>query len=99
MASTPNQLSIVVKGRVLRGHEIKEYAERHGLCTICALYTTHKKVKTFMKSRMEPITVTDPQTGVISVYKGHCIQPTCYTTIEQVKEKLAIETLRHRELP
>jgi hypothetical protein len=84
---TPDPLSIVVKGRVLQGHELEAYAERRGLCTICGLYQTHHKVGTIFSSRLEPMTVADGR-GVITVYKGYCVQPTCYTSVEQVKELL-----------
>lgn len=94
---SPN-LSIVVKGRVLHGRESKEYAEKHGLCNICGLYQTHKKVGSFMKSRMEPITVTN-SSGVTTVYKGYCIQPTCYTSVDQVREILGETPISSKRRP
>jgi hypothetical protein len=95
-SSTPNQLSIVANGRVIRGRvEVKEYAERHGLCHICGLYQTHRRVGYFWLNKMEPLTSADPD-GVVTVYKGYCIQPTCYTSVDQVKEILGEITSRPR---
>jgi hypothetical protein len=86
-APPPNTAwSIEVKGRVLRGQDLKDHAEKHGLCTICGLYQTHKKVGIFF-NKFLPDTITNDK-GKTTVYKGHCIQPTCYTSVEQVQEIL-----------
>jgi hypothetical protein len=86
MSSHSNrQKVIIVKGRVLSGEEqIKEYCEKNGLCTICGQFQTHKKVGPAFNRQMEPITVED-ESGNVTVYKGHCIQATCYSSVEQVK--------------
>jgi hypothetical protein len=96
-SSTPNHLSIVVNGRVIRDLELREYAERHGLCHICGLNQTHRKVGNFLVSRMEPITTTTE--GIVTVYKGYCIQPTCYTSVDQVKVILGETASRPRPGP
>ena len=94
-SSTPNHLSIVVNGHVIRDLELKKYAERHGLCNICGLYQTHRRKGKFLVSRMEPLTSTTSE-GVVTVYKGYCIQPTCYTSVDQVKAILGETTSKPR---
>lgn len=81
-----NQPSIVVKGRVISGADLREYAERNGLCPECGVYQTHKKTGNFLKPRFEPLTVTNAY-NEITVYKGYCIAPTCYT-LERAKQLL-----------
>ena len=81
-------MSRVVKGRVISGQELKDYAKRNGLCQICGQYQTHKRIRTgVFHTKFEPMTVTNSK-GVVTVYKGHCIQPTCYPSVESVKELL-----------
>ena len=93
--SNPNQLSIVVGGRVLSGQDLKSYAQRHGLCEICGLYQTHRRVGKLLRSSWEPVTrVTED--GVTTVYKGFCIQPTCYPSVDHVKELLGETKQRRR---
>ena len=87
MTSTRHNPQVQVGGTLLVGEELREYAERRGLCHICAQYQTHKRVGGFFKSKMEPLTVTEPD-GTISVYKGYCIQPTCYQSVNQVRQLL-----------
>ena len=85
------QMSLVVKGRVISGQELKDYAQRNGLCQICGQYQTHKRKRTGMvRTKFEPMTVTNSK-GVITVYKGYCIQPTCYPSVRHVKQLLGEE--------
>jgi hypothetical protein len=81
-----NQPSIVVRGRVLSGDDLRDYAERNGLCPRCGVYHTHKKKGSLLKPRFEPMTVTNAYNEV-TVYKGYCIAPTCYT-LERAKQML-----------
>ncbi len=81
-----NQPSIVVRGRVITGYELREYAERNGLCPMCGVYQTHKRTGNFLKPRFEPLTVTNAY-NEITVYKGYCIAPTCFT-LEKAKQLL-----------
>jgi Ran GTPase-activating protein (RanGAP) involved in mRNA processing and transport len=80
-----NQVPVVsfleVGGKVLSGEEFEEYCKDHGLCKRCAKVKTHRRVlKLFGKgSKFEPLTLHDEETGEYSVYKGYCLQPTCYT--------------------
>ena len=96
----PNAPSIVVGGRVLTGEELRKYARKHGLCDICGQYQTHRKVTSFLRNQWEPITTITPD-GVTTVYKGHCIQPTCYPSVDHVKGMLGEKTQqshRHHKL-
>ena len=96
MASFPNRRDdrvIIIKNRVLRGEDqIVEYCKNHGLCTICGQFKTHKKVG-IINPKWEPMTITDPA-GNTTVYKGYCIQATCYSSVDQVKELLGEITPR-----
>lgn len=84
-------LSIVVNGQVLSGEVLKKYAKQKGLCTICGLYQTHQKKGRF-KTRFDPITKKNDK-GEYTVYKGYCLQPTCYTSVDQVEQILAGTTI------
>ena len=70
-----------VNGRILAGEEFEEYCKDHGLCRRCAKTKTHRRVvKMFGRGRKwEPLTLHDDLTGEYTVYKGHCLQPGCYT--------------------
>ena len=70
-----------VNGRILAGEEFEEYCKDHGLCRRCAKTKTHRRVvKMFGRGRKwEPMTLHDDLTGEYTVYKGHCLQPGCYT--------------------
>ena len=73
-----NEPSLVIGGRVIRGEELREYAQRNGLCPICGTSQTHEKKGTFLRPRLEPITRKNTS-GAFTVYKGYCMAPTCYT--------------------
>ena len=91
---TWNEPSIVVRGRVLRGDDLREYAERNGLCPRCGVYQTHKKKGSLLMPRFEAMTVTNAL-NEITVYKGYCIAPTCYS-LEQAKQLLGEVPVRRR---
>jgi len=78
--------SLFVNGTLLEGARLQEYAQRHGLCDICAQYQTHEKHGRFLNKVLIPLTRRNEQ-GSYEVYKGLCIQPTCYT-LEQAKRHL-----------
>jgi hypothetical protein len=67
--------------RVLRGAQITEYCEKHGLCPLCGIVQTH--TRGFFR---KPITTVD-ESGKYTVYKGYCIQPTC-NSLEMAQELL-----------
>jgi hypothetical protein len=88
---TRQQRSANVDGVLLTGKHLDEYVDKHGRCPICK--TVVRKRPQFW-SNWEPVTVgPDPVTGEYEVYKGYCIQPTCYT-LDQVKIMLgeSVET-------
>ena len=98
LSSLRNDRTLIVQGRVLRGDEqIKKYCRERGLCFICGEIQTHKKVGPLYNRSWEPLTITDDK-GNITVYKGHCIQATCYTSVDQVKELLG-EKLPKKKAP
>lgn len=70
-----------IDGRVLSGEEFEEYCKDHGLCKRCARVRTHRRViKLFGRGKKwEPMTLHDEESGDYRVYKGFCLQPTCYT--------------------
>mmetsp|Transcript_3549 Transcript_3549/g.8445 ORF Transcript_3549/g.8445 Transcript_3549/m.8445 type:complete len:1412 (+) Transcript_3549:215-4450(+) len=74
----------MVNGRVLEGKEFIEHCKRHGFCARCGKRQTHKKAGFGWKARLEPIDLERDEHGNIVVYKGYCISPTCYSSIEQV---------------
>ncbi|KAG7348506.1 Armadillo/beta-catenin-like repeat protein [Nitzschia inconspicua] len=91
MSSLPNlrnDRTLMVEDRLLSGEDkIKQYCKKHGLCNICGQFQTHKKGGPIYNRIWEPMTVED-EYGNITVYKGHCIQATCYSSVDQVKELL-----------
>ena len=70
-----------IDGKVLSGEEFEEFCKDHGLGRRCAKVKTHRRVvKMFGRGRKwEPMTLHDDLTGEYTVYKGYCLQPTCYT--------------------
>jgi hypothetical protein len=78
-----------IDGKVLSGEEFEEYCKDHGICKRCAKVKTHRRaLKLFGKgSKWDPLTVHDEDTGDYTVYKGYCMQSTCYT-IGQAKRLL-----------
>ncbi|KAG7359464.1 CHAT domain containing protein [Nitzschia inconspicua] len=84
-------------GVVLSGHEIVEYARRRGLCQLCGRTQTHKRPNNLFKklrNQWEPLTIMDQGDDdaasgnqMYLVYKGFCLQPTCYT-LEEAKVEL-----------
>ena len=85
----PTVSFLEVDGKVLSGEEFEEYCKDHGLCRRCARVKTHKRsLKLFGRGKKwEPLTVHDDENGEYTVYKGYCLQPTCYT-IGQAKRLL-----------
>ena len=80
--------SLCKDGMVLTGEDLERYSKRRGLCHICARVQTHKRVgKLLKRNQWEPVTLVNEDTGGYQIYKGYCIQPTCYT-LEQAKELL-----------
>jgi len=72
------------------GKELDVYANARGLCRLCGQTQTHRKVGKFLKrlrNDWRPLTVQDEESGRYLVYKGYCIQPTCYS-LDQAKVKL-----------
>lgn len=88
MASQPITF-LEIDGKVLSGEEFEEYCKDHGLCRRCARVKTHRRiVKMFGRGRKwEPMTLHDDMTGEYTVYKGYCLQATCYT-LGQAKRML-----------
>jgi hypothetical protein len=74
-----NTSNVLMDGRMMSANELQMYAKQHGLCTNCGA-KTHTKVGGFMRKTWEPETN-------FSVYKGYCLQPTCYT-LDQAQELL-----------
>lgn len=85
----PTVAFLEIDGKVLSGEEFEEYCKDHGLCRRCArVRTHHRTLKLFGRGKKwEPLTLHDETTGEYSVYKGYCLQPTCYT-IGQAKRLL-----------
>jgi hypothetical protein len=72
----------------LTGEELEEYCNKHGLCPLCAVTQTHKRVfRLTKKNPWLPITSTNKDDGRYVVYKGYCVQPCCFT-LEQAKRLL-----------
>lgn len=72
------------------GRELDQYAKARGLCRLCGQTQTHKRAGRFLKKMRNswaPLTVRDKATGDYQVYKGFCIQPTCYS-LDQARRKL-----------
>jgi hypothetical protein len=89
-------------GAVLSGKDLVDYAKRRGLCQICGRTQTHRRSKSFfkkLKNQWQPLTMEDEaaddstlmtsksQLQRYLVYKGYCLQPTCYT-LEEAKREL-----------
>lgn len=74
---------------------------RLGHCRTCGR-TTHRNLGGFWTKSWEPLTIRQettsfqggPSTSTYIVYKGYCLEPTCYT-ITQAKELLKEEQQRH----
>jgi hypothetical protein len=81
MSGYPTVSFLEIDGKVLSGEEFEEYCRDHGLCKRCARARTHRRIlKLFGKGKKwEPMTLHDELTGEYLVYKGYCLQPTCYT--------------------
>lgn len=78
-------------GSILSGDALEKYAKKRGLCHVCASVVTHVPANTrfhlLSKRKWEPLTVpTDDGSGYL-VYKGFCLQPTCYT-LKQARQLL-----------
>jgi Leucine Rich repeat len=71
--------------------EFEAHCRKRGVCHICGQVRTHQMKKGFLKTKAAPLTVLDATTQKYSVYKGYCIQPTCYT-LQGAKRRLG-ETL------
>ena len=84
-AASPRQR--LVDSKLLTGIEFTRFCRLRGLCQLCGLNQTHTARRRFAtKPCMEPLTTRQPN-GDYLVYKGYCIQPTCYT-LEQAKRLL-----------
>lgn len=86
------QNTVLVDGKLLSGDALREYAQLKGMCPICVQTVTKRRVrKKFGRLRSglewEPLTATDDVAGNYTVYKGYCLQPTCWT-LEEVQVKL-----------
>ena len=89
IAQTPLPVgaSVLVEGKLLSGTELLDYAKQKGLCPKCVQHTTHKRIKKRLsvlrsEAAWVPITVKDKEAGNYVVYKGYCLQPTCWTLAE-----------------
>jgi len=79
-------------GLVLTGKDLEQYTKRKGLCRKCARVATHKRAgKLWNRSKFYPLTVKRENGEGYLVYKGYCIQPTCYT-LDEAMELLGEET-------
>lgn len=79
--------SVLVEGKLLQGEALLEYAQQKGLCPKCVQHVTHKRVRKkvgMLRYTFEwiPLTFTDELAGNYTVYKGYCLQPTCFTLEE-----------------
>lgn len=97
------QNTVLVDGKLLSGDKLKEYAQLKGLCPICVQTVTMKRVrKKFGGLRRglewEPLTLTDDVAGNYTVYKGYCLQPTCWT-LEEVQVKLGEKPAAKQKKP
>jgi hypothetical protein len=92
MTSKPN--AVLVDGKLISGQDLRDYATRLGLCQMCAQHKTHKKAGSILNRSWEPITAIDEQ-GMYTIYKGYCLQPTCYT-FGKAQELLGERTTRPR---
>ena len=83
---------VLVDGNLLCGTDLRDYAKRHGLCRVCATTKTHRRAGNILNRSWDPITTKDDNDNYV-VYKGYCLQPTCYTLT------MAQERLGERRLP
>ena len=79
--------TVLVGGKLLSGTELSDYAKHKGLCPKCVQHKTHKRIKKRLgilrsEADWEPITEKDKEAGNYIVYKGYCLQPTCWTLSE-----------------
>jgi hypothetical protein len=79
--------TVLVEGKLLSGDALLEFAQQKGLCTKCVQHVTHKRARKRLgmlryTSEWVPLTITDDQEGNYTVYKGYCLQPTCWTLQE-----------------
>ena len=95
MSKQPNG-PLIVNGLVLEGLGFQEYARREGLCDICGLYQTHEKHGRYLNVLI-PLSRKNEQ-GAYEVYKGYCIQPTCYT-LEQAQRDLGEIPSKPKRVP
>jgi len=66
------------------GPRLREYARSRGLCERCVAVKTHKRQGYLpWRQKWHPLTIKNAEGGYV-VYKGYCLQPTCYT-LEQAK--------------
>ena len=72
------------RGRVIDGEEAIDHCKRHGLCVRCGKRQTHEKVGPPWNARLRPIYLKRDERDKIIVYRGYCISPTCYSSVEQV---------------
>ena len=89
--------SLIVNGTLLEGASFQKYVKRHGLCDICGEYQTHEKHGRFLNKVLIPLTRRNEQ-GSYKVYKGFCIQPTCYT-LEQAQRDLGEIPSKPKRVP
>mmetsp|Transcript_30227 Transcript_30227/g.46113 ORF Transcript_30227/g.46113 Transcript_30227/m.46113 type:complete len:835 (+) Transcript_30227:64-2568(+) len=79
------------QGSILTGDALEKYTRKRGLCHICASVVTHlpcnSRFHILTKRRWEPLTVPTDDGGAYLVYKGFCMQPTCYT-LKQARQLL-----------
>lgn len=100
-SSLLNGHSVLVEGKLLQGDALLEYAQQKGLCPKCVQHVTHKRIRKrlgMLRYTFEwiPLTVTDEQAGNYTVYKGYCLQPTCYT-LEEAQIKLGERAAQVRQ--
>lgn len=93
--------SVLVGGKLLSGTELLDYAKHKGLCSRCVQHTTHKRIKKrlgILRSEADwvPLTVKDKEAGNYIVYKGYCLQPTCWTLAEAKSVLGETPTLRSK---
>ncbi|CAB9506688.1 expressed unknown protein [Seminavis robusta] len=92
-----NNESLCKDGCVLTGKDLERYSRRKGLCHLCARFATHKRAgKLFKRNKWQPLTIQNEYTGEYLVYKGYCLQPTCYT-LDQAKEALGEKPIIQRK--
>ena len=87
----------LVNGAFLQGENFQAYARKNGLCDICGKFQTHEKHGRIFKKVLIPLTVTNDK-GEYQVYKGMCIQPTCYT-LDEAKQHLGEKHRRCNTAP